>query len=229
MNLERAACPRWLSTCTVAVSVALLGGCMTTRVEGSKDAATGIADGQSIVIIESSYHSGNQTEDGFVDCVTKEVQKGRGGLSVYPDEVFQDDLFPWFEPRTMPQGPNALPALMEKPGVAERIRESGVRYIVWINGNTERTNGGGSLSCAVGPGGGGCYGLAWWENDSSYEAAVWDIEDGKSAGAVSAAVHGTSMIPAVIVPVPLIARTQNAACKGLAKELRSFIVSEEST
>lgn len=211
------------------LSATLLGGCMTARVEGSKDAATGIAEGQSIVIIETSYHAGNQTEDGFVDCVTKEVQKGRGGLDVYPDEVFQDDLFPWFEPRTMPQGPNALPALMEKPGVADRIRESGVRYIVWINGNTERTNGGGSLSCAVGPGGGGCYGLAWWENDSSYEAAVWDVEDGKSAGEVSAAVRGTSMIPAVVVPVPLIARTQNAACKGLAKELRSFIVSDDTT
>ncbi len=229
MNLDYAAGGRWLSTGAFILSGVLLGGCMTTRVEGSKDAATGIADGESIVIIESSYHSGNQTEDGFVDCVTKEVQKGSAGLSVYPDEVFQDDLFPWFEPRTMPQGPNALPTLMEKPGVAARIRESGVRYIVWINGNTERTNGGGSLSCAVGPGGGGCYGLAWWENDSSYEASVWDIEDGKSAGAVSAAVRGTSMIPAVVVPVPLIARTQNAACKGLAKELRSFIVSEEST
>ena len=229
MNLERAACGRWLGTGTIIIAGVLLSGCMTTRVEGSKDAATGIADGQFIVIIESSYHSGNQTEDGFVDCVTKEVQKGRAVLSVYPDEVFQDDLFPWFEPRTMPQGPNALPALMDKPGVAQRIRESGVRYIVWINGNTERTNGGGSLSCAVGPGGGGCYGLAWWENDSSYEAAVWDIEDGKSAGAVSAAVRGTSMIPALVVPVPLIARTQNAACKGLARELRSFIVNEGST
>lgn len=219
-----------LGASALLVSAAvILGGCMTARVEGSKDAATGISAGQSIVIIESSYHAGNQTEDGFVDCVTKEVQKGRAGLDVYPDEVFQDDLFPWFEPRTMPQGPNALPALMKKPGVAERIRESGVRYIVWINGNTERTNGGGSLSCAVGPGGGGCYGLAWWENDSSYEAAIWDVEDGKSAGEVSAAVQGTSMIPAVIVPVPLIARTQNAACKGLAKELRSFIVSEEPT
>ena len=61
---------------------------------------------------------------------------------------------------------------------------------------------------AAGPGGGGCFGLAWWENDSSYEAAIWDIRDGKSAGAVSADVKGTSVIPAVIVPVPLIfART----------------------
>lgn len=218
-------------SCCAIASLAfgtLLTGCMTTRVEGLKNTATGIGKNESVVIVEASYYAGNQTEDRFVDCVTREVQKGKLKLNVFPDQDFADALFPWFEPRTMPQGPNALPDLMAKPGVADRIRDSGVRYIVWINGNTERTSGGGSLSCAVGPGGGGCYGLAWWENDSSYEASVWDIKDGESAGAVSAAVKGTSMIPALIVPLPLIARTQSAACKGLAKELRAFI-NEEAT
>lgn len=207
----------------VACAVAL-SGCMTTRVEEFKSAPTGIGSGEAIVIIEASYHSGNETEDGFVDCVSSAVQKGPQGINVYPDEQFVDALFPWFEPRFMPQGPDALPELLEHPGVAEKIQSSGVRYIVWVTGDTERTAGGGSLSCAVGPGGGGCFGLAWWENDSTYEATVWDIQDGKSAGEVSAAVQGTSMIPAVILPVPLIARTQAAACKGLARELRSFLV-----
>jgi hypothetical protein len=214
---------------TALASILLLSGCMTTRMEESKNAATGIDADQSIVIIESSYHAGNETEDGFVDCVTKAVQKGKKKIRVFSDEAFVDALFPWFEPRTMPQGPDALPELMRKPGVAERIRESGVRYIVWLNGDTERTAGGGSLSCAVGPGGGGCFGLAWWENDSTYEAAIWDIADGKSAGEITAAVQGTSMIPAVVVPVPLIARTQNAACKGLARELQNFIVTTDPT
>jgi len=198
---------------------------MTTRVEESKNAATGIADGETVVIIETSYHVANDnTEDGFVDCVTSAVQKGSDGLQIYPDEKFVDALFPWFEPRTMPQGPESLGDLLEQPGIAEQLAASGVRYIVWLNGNTERTSGGGSLSCAVGPGGGGCFGLAWWENDSTYEASIWDVRERSSAGEVSAAVRGTSMIPAIIIPVPLIARTQKAACKGLARELRDFIV-----
>lgn len=207
-----------------AVITLVLSGCMTTRVEESKNAKTGIAEGERIVIIEASYHNGNETEDEFVDCISKRVKSGRKGLSVIPEEEFVDALFPWFEPRTMPQGPESLPALMAKPGVEQVIRSSGVRYIVWVKGDTERAASGGSLSCAVSPGGGGCFGLAWWENDSSYEAAIWDVRDGKSAGQVSADVSGTSVIPAVIVPVPLIARTQAAACKGLARELREFIV-----
>lgn len=201
-----------------------LAGCMTTRVEETKNSRTGIAKGERVVIIEASYHNGNETEDEFVDCVSKKVQKGRHGLDVYPDEAFVDALFPWFEPRTMPQGPESLPDLLDKPGVHERFEESGVRYIIWVTGDTERSGSGGSLSCAVAPGGGGCFGLAWWENDSSYAAAIWDVREGKSAGEVSADVQGTSVIPAVVVPVPLIARTKAAACKGLARQLREFIV-----
>ena len=75
-----------------------------------------------------------------------------------------------------PAETKSLPVLMSRPGVAERIREKGVRYIVWLDGDTERVAEGGSLSCAAGPGGGGCFGFAWWQNDASGLApmgAVW--------------------------------------------------------
>jgi len=214
---------------TIVLSTTLLimlNGCMTTRVEETKNGATGILSTESIVILEASYHAGNETEDEFVDCVSDRVQKGRGGINVYPDEKFVDIMFPWFEPRTMPRGPEALPALFQRAGLTERLETSGVRYIIWVTGDTEKSASGGSLSCAIAPGGGGCFGLAWWEDDSKYKAAVWDIRAGKSAGVVSADVHGTSVIPAIIIPVPLIARTKSAACKGLAKELRAFIADE---
>ena len=208
----------------IAIIGICLTGCMTNRIEQTKNSATGIQSHESVVILEASYHLGNETEDGFLDCVSKTVQKGRNRISVYPDELFVDALFPWFEPRTMPAGPDALPDLIKRHGVSERLEASGVRYIIWVTGDTERSSSGGSLSCAIAPGGGGCFGLAWWENDSSYSAAIWDIRDGKSAGEVSADVHGTSVIPAVIIPIPIIARTQAAACKGLARELQTFII-----
>lgn len=201
----------------------LVSGCMTTRVEEFKNSATGILSDESIVILEASYHTGNETEDEFVDCVTSRIQRGRNGINVFSDEQFVDALFPWFEPRTMPSGPEALPELFKRPEVEKRLSESGVRYIVWVRGDTEKSSSGGSLSCAIAPGAGGCFGLAWWENDSSYAAAIWDIKGGKSAGEVSADVRGTSVIPAIIIPLPLIARTKAAACKGLAQELQSFI------
>jgi hypothetical protein len=208
---------------------AALSGCMTTRIEHAKDSSTGIEAGESIVIFASSYHTSNPAEDDLIECVTKKVQSGSGKLQVHPEAEFRDALFPWLEPRTAPRTAEDLPELFERPGVGEQVRERNIRYIVWIQGDTERTSSGGGLSCAAGPGGGGCFGLAWWENLSAYEATIWDLDDGTRAGKISTNVNGTSVIPALVIPVPLIARTQAAACKGLAKQLQSFITESPPT
>jgi len=220
-------------TCAAVLTICLLGtslsSCMTARVEEAKDASTGIEGDESIVIFASSFHTGDPAEDNLIECVTKKVQSGSSKLRVHPEGEVRDALFPWLEPRTAPQTAEDLPELLERPGVDARVKERGIRYIVWIKGDTERTSSGGSLSCAAGPGGGGCFGLAWWANLSAYDATIWDMEDGTRAGKVSANVNGTSVIPALIIPVPLIARTQAAACKGLAQQLKSFITETPST
>jgi len=186
---------------------------------------TGIRDDESVVILARSYHLGNDTEADYIRCVEKALARGRGKLNVIPSNEFIDSLFPWFEPRTAPAETKNLAKLMERPGVAEKIAEQGVHYIIWLDGDTERVAGGGSLSCAAGPGGGGCFGFAWWQNDADYNASVWDLEGLESAGSVSTDVSGTSFLPALIIPLPFIARTQAKACKTLADQLRSFIVS----
>lgn len=203
-----------------------VGGCVTSRVEDAREGKTGINDGESVVIMARSYHLGNETEDKYIDCIESALARGSKGLNVIPHRQFVDSLFPWFEPRTAPAETKGLPKLMQRPGVAKKISEQGVRYIVWLDGDTERVAGGGSLSCAAGPGGGGCFGFAWWQNDADYNASVWDLQGLESAGTVTADVSGTSFLPALVVPIPLIARARAAACKGLADQLRAFIVAE---
>lgn len=66
----------------------------------------------------------------------------------------------------------------------------------------------------------------WWEKDSSYEASIWDLKRARSVGLISAEASGTSYLPAIIVPIPLIARTQAAACDGLAEQLKGFLVQD---
>ena len=202
---------------------ALITGCMTTRVEETKDSATGLKTDESVVIIASSYHTSDPAEDAFMECVINRVQSGRGKLNVHPAAELRDAVFPWLEPRTAPQKVDDLPKLLERPGINERINDRSIRYLIWIKGDTERTNSGGSLSCAAGPTGGACFGLAWWENLSAYEATIWDLDDGVASGKVTTSVNGTSIVPALIIPLPFIARTQAAACKGMSKQLRSFI------
>ncbi len=212
----------------LAALILTMSGCVTSRVEDSREGMTGINEGEAVVILAKSYHLGNETEDKYIECIEKGLARGSEGLRVIPRQVFVDSLFPWFEPRTAPTETKGLAKLMDHPGVAEKIAEHGVRYIIWLDGDTERVAGGGSLSCAAGPGGGGCFGFAWWTNDADYEASVWDLEGLESAGTVTADVSGTSFLPALIIPIPLIARPQAAACKGLARQLRAFIVDDPS-
>lgn len=201
-----------------------LGGCVTSRVEDARENVTGLNEGESVVIMAKSYHQGNETESDYISCIENALGKGSKGLRVIPRQQFVDSLFPWFEPRTAPAETKGLTKLMERPGVAEVVKGLGVRYIVWLDGDTETVAQGGSLSCAAGPGGGGCFGFAWWQKDADYEASVWDLDGYESAGTITADVSGTSFLPALVVPIPLIARTQAAACKGLAQQLRAFIV-----
>ena len=210
----------------VAMTGIVAGGCVTQRVENIRENNTGIQEGEGIVIMAKSYHLGNETEANFIDCVGDSVGRGRSGLRVIPNTEFVDALFPWFEPRTAPAETKGLPVLMSRPGVAERIREKGVRYIVWLDGDTDKVAGGGSMSCAAGPGGGGCFGFAWWQNDANYEASVWDLTGLEDAGTISADVSGTSFLPAIVIPIPLIARARAKACNALADQLRLFIVEE---
>jgi hypothetical protein len=212
----------------LALAALMASACVTSRVEDSREGVTGIRSDESIVIMARSYHLGNETEAKYIRCVEDALARGRRGLNVIPNSDFVDSLFPWFEPRTAPAETKNLARLMERPGVAEKIAEQGVRYIVWLDGDTEKVAGGGSLSCAAGPGGGGCFGFAWWQNDADYNASIWDLEGLESAGTVTADVSGTSFLPALIIPIPFIARTQAKACKTLADQLHSFIVADES-
>ena len=204
-----------------------LGGCISARVEDAREETTGLVEGETVVVMAKSYHQGNETEIKYIRCVESALSHGKDGLNVVPTQQFVDNLFPWFEPRTAPADTKDLVQLMNRPGVPQAIQRMGVRYIIWLDGETERVSQGGSLSCAAGPGGGGCFGFAWWQDDADYEASIWDLSDSEAAGTVTADYSGTSFLPALVVPIPLIARTQSKACNGLAKQLKAFLVSDE--
>jgi hypothetical protein len=212
---------------TVVVAF-VLSGCINARVEDAREETTGLLEGESVVVMAKSYHQGNETEADYITCVESALGRGRGGLKVIPNQEFIDNLFPWFEPRTAPADTKGLVQLMEKPGVPDAVKRMGVRYIIWLDGDTNRVTQGGSLSCAAGPGGGGCFGFAWWQDDADYEASIWDLDNSESAGTVTADYSGTSFLPALVIPIPLIARTQSKACTGLANQLKVFIVSDEA-
>jgi hypothetical protein len=197
-------------------------GCMQARVEESRELPTKIASNEAVVILAKPQVEGAGAEDGFMDCVGRSLAGGKGSMKVQDNDAFVDAMFPWFEPGTAPAKPEAVATLLARPGVSERVESTGVRYIVWLSGQTQKTDGGGSLACGAGPTGAACLGFGWWEKESAYEATIWDLKQAKSVGSIDTNVHGTSAIVGAIVPLPFIARVEGTACDKLGGQLRSF-------
>lgn len=205
-----------------------LAGCMTAKIEESRELQTQITTDEAVVILAKPQIEGAAAEDGFMDCVAKQLGNGRNALRVQGNDDFVDRMFPWFEPGTAPSRPEGVTSVLQQPGVSEAVASTGVRYVVWLDGGTRKTDGGGSLACGAAPGAAGCIGFGWWEKESAYEATIWDIQQAKSAGSVGTNVTGTSAIVGAVVPLPFIARVEGTACNRLADQLRSFFIGGES-
>lgn len=199
-------------------------GCVTARVEEARKTppvAGGMQQGDAVVLLTRRFNNQREAEAGFTDCVANAMQNGHPEMVLRTEQEFLDGLFPWFEPRYAPKKVEDLPELLAQPGVTERLEDTGVRYIVWLDGETQTVDGGGSITCEIG--GMGCLGFQWWENDSNYEASIWDLATSTDAGIMTSSAHGTSYLPAIVVPIPLLARTRVTACKGLADRLVEFL------
>jgi hypothetical protein len=234
---------RRASVATISVLI-LASGCMTTKVDETRQVAASIQANESIVVLKKPQLDGVGTEEKFVDCIQENLggelvhpeegqsaktskTKGHVPFKIYGEQEFADALFPWFEPSTAPANAAGLRSLLERPGVAERLGEIGVRYVVWLDGNTQKTDGGGSIACAVGPGGGGCFGVGWWEKQSGYVATVWDLNSGSELGSVTTDVTGTSVLIGAVAPIPIITPVQRTACNRMSDQLRSFLVGDD--
>ena len=208
---------------TLPLLPALLTGCLRARVDESRELATAITSTESVVVLAKPQIEGAAAEAEFLDCVSNRISGRNGSIAVHPNESFTDKLFPWFEPGTVPTRPEQVASVLAQPGVSEQVAATGVRYVVWLDGGTRRTDSGGSLACGVAPGAAGCIGFGWWEKESQYEATIWDLKQSKSVGSVGTNVSGTSAVVGAIVPLPFIARVEGTACNRLGDQLRNFL------
>ena len=200
-----------------------LASCTTTTIDEFRQGETGIENNESVVILGRRQASDYETRSEFVDCVGERMTRGDDAISIVPEQEFVDAMFPWFEPRTAPLRTRDLERLMTEDVVADRMTEFGIRYIVWLDGFTETTDRSGSISCTISPGGAGCFGFGSWEDDANFDARVWDVGSLSNVGTISTDATGQSYLPALVIPIPLIARVEANACSRLATQLKEFV------
>ena len=197
--------------------------CTTTTIDEFRQGETGIESNQSVVILGRRQASDYETRAKFVECVGDQMARGERSVNVVSEQEFTDEMFPYFEPRTAPRNTRDLERLMSEVVVADKMTEFGVRYMVWLDGTLEKSDRVGSISCAIGPGGGGCFGFGSWEDDASFEAKIWDVNSLTDVGTIITDSNGQSYVPAFVIPIPLIARVEANACLRLATQLKEFL------
>jgi hypothetical protein len=214
--------PRLVSALLYA-SIVLTAGCVTSTVDEMvfNEPTAGIGD-SSVVILGRRHASDYETEPDFVSCVGEHISKGDKYITVIGELEFLNALYPWFEPRTAPLHPVDIERLLLQEPVAQKMKTLKTEYLIWLDGSTVRSGGAGSMACSLG----GCFGFGTWTHDSNYEATIWDFTDQAEVGHVNTTASGQSYMPAVIVPIPIIAPVQGTACDGIGEQLLEFLSSE---
>ncbi|WP_218156447.1 hypothetical protein [Pseudoalteromonas denitrificans] len=197
-------------------------GCTTVTIEEVQHTEATLVEGESVVVIGRRTSNDYETEPELISCIGKVLSKGDNQLNVIPEQTFMDNLYPWFEPRTAPLRVRDLQRLLAYDAVSQKFDDFNVHYIIWIDGNTETTRSSGSITCSLGTGGIGCFGFGTWDKKAEYEASIWDYKNKKLIGKVSSEADGTSYMPAIVIPIPIIAQVQADACKGMAVQLKHF-------
>lgn len=203
----------------------LLAGCTSVTVDEFKRGNASLSATDSVVVLGRRHSSDYETEPDLVECIGETIASD-SDIKVIPEREFVNRLYPWFEPRTAPMSLRSLNRTAQRDDVARILREYDIHYLIWIDGHTETTTSAGSIGCSVGPGGAGCFGFGTWDKESTYEATIWDYDKSQVVGKISADASGTSYMPAIVVPIPLIARVQAGACEGLGTQLRKFLQPE---
>ena len=206
-----------------AAPMLMLGGCVSTQVEQFMPEDLIVGEGEVVVVLTNRQDAVVEAEKNYVDCLYDRLAPLRKTVTMIHEDRFKDELFPWFEPRLAPTHAEAVAILLEQPAIAKRTEELGIRYLVWVYGESAATNRQGSLSCSFSAAGGGCFGMLSWDNNSNYEATIWDMKESRSLGLISSDSVGTSMVPALVIPIPIIARTKSASCKGMGDQLYTVL------
>jgi hypothetical protein len=238
---------RYLRSIIIAASL-VLTGCSVPVVKatlfegakllGSEAKSLALTAGETIVVLSA----GSTTKDDAwpVGCVRDAIEGADINIHFMTPQNFRDATFPWFENNEVENG---IAELKKMPSLSKVVEQIGLRYIILVAGQTGSSEsdgwgvsgqGGvfyigkhGLFLCGAGPGGAGCFGFLAWQRTSDVSATVWDFKRGIPTAGIAAKVTGASAIPAFILPVPLIAPTETAACRELGHQIARFVTAGE--
>lgn len=156
-------------------------------------------------------------------CLTQHLLKAVPQFTLLQHVTVQDMLYPLMEPGTQPENEHDFAALLRREDVHLRLVDQGIRFLVAFSGSTHSEDWQGGMFCGGGYGGAGCLGFSWADKKTALDAVLWDLADVDRPELAEASESGTSIMPALLLPIPIPASTQSGACRELGRRISTII------
>lgn len=176
------------------------------------------ASSSEAIVVVPEMSSWLYTDSAVAEsCIGHRLAESSPPLEVIPIDRIRLEFFPWLEPAVVPKSREAMRQWLQNEEVQTQLRALGVRYFLEFLGGTKMDTEGGML-CSY-----GCLGFIWGHRQSAFRAYLLDVRKNETWTEESVVRRGRVIVPALLLPVPLIAATKTAACEELAEKLRAAV------
>jgi hypothetical protein len=183
-------------------------------------AASAVAAGRHAVVlrIDAGLSAGDSHEAWLTDCIAATAPPPPLAAGRTPAAALRDALFPWFDPGVLPEQPEAIAALLERPAVRARLAELDVGLLLLYSlrdGGHDTTN---KLVCTSGAAG-MCIGLYRETQLLVVDAALWDVAARRPLDRRSDEVKRSGGMVGALLPIPFFTSNASQVCQ----QLRDFV------
>lgn len=193
--------------------------------------------GETIVVLSAESTTKDNTWPAA--CVRDAIKSADSNILFMTPQAFRDATFPWFE---TPEIGEKIAKLKNMPSIGRAVEQIGIRYVISVGAQTiglptndDLGKDGVMLEGVfyIGKHGvmlvsaGGFLGFLAWQRTSDVSATLWDFKRGILVAGIAAKISGIGVMPALVLPVPLIAPTETAACGELGNRIARFVTTGE--
>lgn len=205
------------------LAILLTAGCVTTvptraSLLVNRSASTEFVAGESIAFILDNFSGefSRSKENEFVGCISDALRTAEPTVRIVTPDDFRRAAVPDLARRESPSRP--WEELVVEPELRARAGAVGVRYVIFVSGDTQQK--GKEFTDRIAAG-------TVYYRESWLQAVVWDIVKAQKAGDMTVTVWGKPgyMIVGPLVAVGL-AYTETRACDEISKALKKFLAGE---
>ena len=163
-------------------------------------------------------------DEEWLSCIENGIRDGAPFVRFVPVDPFRDALFPWFEPTgEQPETREEWAKRLAQPLILQGAVKMGVRYVLFVGGETVNGPMQGSFQCTAGAGAAGCFGYSTGTRDTGLQLTLADFARREWVGNIDIAESGEYTWIGLLVPIGFATTTETDACRKASEKVLQLL------